>query len=129
MYTKSLVTMAQIYEAAQKLFVAKSYDEITMAEIAREANVTNGAIYHHINSKEELFLKMMEQYLERLEVHLKEAVDREGTTQARLTHLTELYLSLPLGEQRIIQLVRRDSNRWSLSDRRDARYILPLAVQ
>ena len=50
MYDKSLVTIAQILDSAQQLFINKSYDDITMVEIAREANVTKGAIYHHFNS-------------------------------------------------------------------------------
>ena len=64
MYSKSFVTIAQILDSAQQLFVNKSYDDITMAEIARQADVTKGAIYHHFTSKEALFLCMMERYLE-----------------------------------------------------------------
>lgn len=113
MYDKSLLTISQILDAAQTLFVAKNYDDITMAEIARTANVTKGAIYHHISSKEELFLQMMVRYLNGLQERLKEAVDLDGTARERLTLLTKLYLTMPLEEQRVVQLVRRDSNRFA----------------
>ncbi|MEM7799463.1 MAG: TetR/AcrR family transcriptional regulator [Chloroflexota bacterium] len=112
MYNKSLVTIAQILAAAKRLFVMKSYDEITMTDIAKEANVTKGAIYHHFQGKEELFLKMMIQYLGDLEIHLKQAVEKEGSAKVRLTDLTVRYLSMPLQEQLVIQLVRRDSSRF-----------------
>lgn len=113
MYNKSLVTISQILDAAQQLFIVKNYDDITMAEIARTANVTKGAIYHHINGKEALFLKMMVRYLDRLQVRLQMAVDTGGTARERLTQLTTLYLSMPLEDQRVVQLVRRDSNRFT----------------
>ena len=113
MYNKSLATITQILDAAQQLFVAKNYDDITMAEIARAANVTKGAIYHHISSKEQLFLKMMVRYLDRLQARLQTAVEADGAARERLTQLTTLYLTLPLEEQRVVQLVRRDSNRFA----------------
>ncbi len=113
MYTKSLVTINQILDAAQQLFVAKNYDDITMAEIARTAKVTKGAIYHHIDGKEALFLKMMVRYLDALQIRLQEAVDSEGTARERLTQLTKLYLSMPLADQQVVQLVRRDGNRFT----------------
>lgn len=112
MYNKSLVTIAQILDSAQQLFVNKSYDDITMAEIAQEANVTKGAIYYHFNSKEELFLCMMERYLENLQTLLKEPVEQTGTARERLANLTALYFGLPSAEQRVVQLVRRESNRF-----------------
>ena len=117
MYNKSLVTIAQIHDAAKQLFVRKSYDEITMTEIARLANVTKGAIYHHLNSKEDLFLQMMDRYLNDLQERLQTAVDEDGSAKHRLTLLTKLYLTLPLQEQRVIQLVRREGNRFKGENR------------
>ena len=113
MYEKSAVTISRILDAAQQMFVERSYDDITMAAIARTAEVTKGAIYHHIDSKEELYLRMMTRYLDRLQLHLQRAVDAAGTARQRLLQLTTLYLEMPLDEQRAVQLVRRDSNRFT----------------
>lgn len=112
MYNKSLVTIEQILDSAQRLFVNKSYDDITMAGIAEEANVTKGAIYYHFNSKEELFLCMMERYLEKLQKKLEAPIEHPGTARERLAFLTALYFDLPFAEQRVVQLVRRESNRF-----------------
>lgn len=113
MYEKSFTTIADILEAARTLFVSNSYDDITMRQIAQEANVTKGAIYHHFKSKEELFLRMLAEYLENLQDLLREAVEQAGSARGRLTHLTALYLERPLIFQRTIQLVRRDNNRFT----------------
>ena len=112
MYSKSFVTIAQILDSAQQLFVNKSYDDITMTEIARQADVTKGAIYHHFTSKEALFLCMMERYLEKLQQRLQPSVDQLGTARERLAFLTALYFDMPFEEQRVVQLVRRESNRF-----------------
>ncbi len=113
MYEKSQVTITQILDSAQQLFVNKSYDDITMAEIARESNVTKGAIYHHFASKENLFLQMMVRYLNSVQMLLRQAVDEERGARERLTQLTAAYLEQSLEDQRVIQLVRRDANRFT----------------
>lgn len=112
MYEKSHATIADILAAAQRLFVSNSYDDITMTRIAEEAGVTKGAIYHHFKGKEALFMQMMAWYLGELEATLQTAVNQPGSARQRLQHLTTLYLNKPLPEQRGIQLVRRDSNRF-----------------
>lgn len=117
MYEKSHSTIAQILDAAQRLFVTNSYDDITMAAIACEAEVTKGAIYHHFKGKEELFLKMMLRYLDCLQALLQQAVDLPGSARQRLTQLTALYLDQSLEEQKVMQLVRRDANRFGKQTR------------
>ena len=113
MYEKSQQTITHILDAAQRLFVANNYDDITMSAIAQEASVTKGAIYHHFKGKEALFLQMMGRYLGCLQQLLHQAVVVEGSAQRRLTQLTRLYLEQPLEEQHVIQLVRRDANRFA----------------
>lgn len=117
MYEKSFTTIADILEAARTLFVSNSYDDITMRQIAQAAKVTKGAIYHHFKGKEELFLRMMVDYLERVQALLHEAVVMSGSARERLYRLTELYLEEPLTDQRTIQLVRRDNTRFQGSTR------------
>lgn len=113
MYEKSFTTIADILSAAQRLFVSTSYDDISMVRIAEAAGVTKGAIYHHFRGKEALFLAMMERYLGELEAALQVAVEGQGNARSRLQQLTALYLAKPLAEQRVIQLVRRDGNRFN----------------
>jgi len=119
MYEKSQVSITQILDAAQRLFVANNYDDITMTAIAREANISKGAIYYHFNSKEDLFLQMMGRYFNGMQVLLQQAIDETvGGARERLTQLTTAYLEQPLEDQRVIQLVRRDANRFADGTRR-----------
>ncbi len=48
---EALVTKKQIIGEAVKLFLQKGFSVATLDEIAQQANVTRGAIYHHFNDK------------------------------------------------------------------------------
>ncbi len=49
-------TRAELLDAAMKVVLDKGYAGTRVSEIAREANVTSGAIYNHFESKTELLL-------------------------------------------------------------------------
>lgn len=49
--TRSLILMS-----AQKLFGSKGYDATSIRDIAKDAHVTKGAIYHYFGSKHELLI-------------------------------------------------------------------------
>jgi len=49
----------QLLKAAQKLFIRKGYRGTTTEEIARQAKVTKGALYHHFKSKEDILLALV----------------------------------------------------------------------
>lgn len=50
---------ADILQAAIRLFAQKGYDATPLAEIAREAEVSEGAIFRHFQSKEELLFQII----------------------------------------------------------------------
>ncbi|MGA2764408.1 MAG: TetR/AcrR family transcriptional regulator [Spirochaetia bacterium] len=52
----------QILEAALTVFADKGFDRATNKDIAREAGITPGLIYHYFKSKKEVLLEAMEKY-------------------------------------------------------------------
>jgi AcrR family transcriptional regulator len=113
MYAKSTVTIANILDAAESCFVAKNYNDVTMSEIAEQAEVTKGALYHHFASKEALYLTMMHDYLAEIEALVMEtAVVLQASVRVRLWHLTLAFLSLSDRKQALMRLVRRDINKF-----------------
>jgi len=50
-----LDTRQRIIETALSVFLTKGYEGASMNEIARQARITKGGIYHHFESKEHLF--------------------------------------------------------------------------
>ena len=51
---KAEATRSNILKAASKLFLKKGIKDTTVRDIAHEAGVTTGAIYHHFSSKDEI---------------------------------------------------------------------------
>ncbi|HEY4125507.1 MAG TPA: helix-turn-helix domain-containing protein [Rhizomicrobium sp.] len=59
-------TIGAILKAARKLFAAQGFDAASIDDIAAEAGVAKGAVYHHFESKEELFTQVLEGVQEEL---------------------------------------------------------------
>jgi len=116
--TRSEATAARIVAAARALFVSSTYADVTTDMIARAANVTKGGLYHHFPSKEQLYITMMLDDLERKRILFEESVVLPGTCRERLSHLTRDFLELPYEERELTRLVRRDVNTFG-GDERD----------
>lgn len=135
MYAKSAVTIANIIEAAQVLFISKNYADVTMSEIAEAAEVTKGALYHHFASKEALYLTMMHDFLEEIHTITAGVVAASAghSCRERLRQFTLTFLNLPQTQQNLMRLVRRDINIFQDAQReqliRDYQRALPEQVE
>lgn len=110
MHAKSTATIANILNAAQKLFVSKSYTDVTMADIAKAAQVTKGALYHHFSGKEDLYQAVIVADFNEKRAIMQAAVQSEGTCRERLHALTLNFLKLPPNKRAMMSLIRRDIN-------------------
>ena len=63
MQTKASRTRERIVEAAGRVMRSKGLAHATTKEIAREAGYSEGAIYKHFESKEELFIRVLAERL------------------------------------------------------------------
>jgi TetR/AcrR family transcriptional regulator, transcriptional repressor for nem operon len=52
----------QIYKTSLKLFLSKSYKDVTLKEIVENSGLSKGAFYHYFSSKDELFTKILDYY-------------------------------------------------------------------
>jgi AcrR family transcriptional regulator len=57
---KKQQTRQAIGEAAQRLFVERGFDAVTVAEVARAADVSEGTVFNYFPTKEDLFYGQME---------------------------------------------------------------------
>ncbi len=117
MTKKSEKTIAKILAAAEDLFLARSYAEVTMDQIAEKADVTKGGLYHHFPGKEALYLEMMQSDMTRMKDLFSRAIEEGAGCRDRLRRLTLAYFSLPRAKNGIIKLFRRDINIFDRSTR------------
>ena len=76
-HAEALQTKQSILAAAQKIFTERGFAKASLSDIAREANVTRGAIYWHFENKSELLAALMEEEATKVNIYntLRQAVE------------------------------------------------------
>lgn len=87
-----------ILAAADALFAGRSYADVQMDEVAREAGVGKATLYRYFPSKEELYLETLERALSRLEDRLHGPADPDAAPRDRLTAMVSALIDT-LNEQ------------------------------
>lgn len=54
----------ELIETAKQLFETQSYEKTTVSDIVKEVGVAQGLFYYYFSSKKEIFLAVIDQYLE-----------------------------------------------------------------
>ena len=81
-----------ILEAAEQLFLERGFHGVTVDEIADAADVAVGSIYGHFESKEGLYIALLERALEVEEAAMAEAFDPDMSPIQQLFRAGEAYL-------------------------------------
>lgn len=79
MQVRSEETRTRILQSALKLFSETGFDATGVAGICGAAGVSKGAFYHHFESKQSVFLHLLEEWLQQLDADLQAALG-EATT-------------------------------------------------
>lgn len=81
----------QLLELGLRLFSGRSYDEVSIDEIAAEANVSKGLLYHYFGSKRDFYVAIVRRSAD----HLLERIepDPEDDPATRLTRGVGAYLA------------------------------------
>src|SRR5207302_8678376 len=75
---------ARIIEAGLQLLRADDYERIQMRDVAVEAEVAIGTLYHYFQSKEHLFAEVLAEWAQSLRGHVERRPLRGKTPVARL---------------------------------------------
>jgi len=75
---RSKETQRTILQAAERCFAQSGYDKSSVAEICRVAGVSKGAFYHHFDSKQAVFLVLLNRWL----TEMDRAMQRMGAASA-----------------------------------------------
>ncbi len=70
-------TTRQLLEATKALIRKKGCHAITMKDIMEESGLSKGSIFHYVNSKDELFVWVLQEHLEHTNDRFHQAVDAQ----------------------------------------------------
>jgi AcrR family transcriptional regulator len=114
-------TRMAIFEAAMHLFADRSYDHVTMAEIARAADVAPATVFTHYASKEDLLYALRHELNERLRTAMRERADKVGVLVAVkewMLEMHEYFVQSPQAVERsrtFSRLLRENPTLWTRS--------------
>ncbi len=102
---KTEATKRRLLKAALRIFARDGFEASRIDDIAAEAGHTRGAFYANFNSKEELFLALVEQQSARHAKAVRETLERCKTEAERMDSLREYYASRLADRQWSILLI------------------------
>jgi AcrR family transcriptional regulator len=104
---KKQQTRKLIADTAQRLFAERGFDAVTVAEVARAADVSEGTVFNYFPTKEDLFYGRMESF----EIDLVDAVRRRPAGEPVLDAFRRFVVerSGRLADERVAELVLRSA--------------------
>jgi AcrR family transcriptional regulator len=76
---RSEETRARILQSSLKLFSEAGFDATGVAGICSAAGVSKGAFYHHFETKQAVFLQLLEEWLQQLDADLQATLGEAPT--------------------------------------------------
>jgi AcrR family transcriptional regulator len=89
MQQRSEETRARILESSIKLFSNRGFNAASVDDICEEAGVSKGAFYHHFESKQTLFLALLDGWLQTIDNAIE--ASRDKTAPETFMQMTEAF--------------------------------------
>jgi AcrR family transcriptional regulator len=89
MQQRSEETRTRILDSAAKLFSTRGFGAASVDEICSEAGISKGAFYHHFESKQALFLALLDNWLQAIDTAIESSKDK--TAPETFKQLTEAF--------------------------------------
>lgn len=83
-----------ILDSAEKLFIEKGYADTSINDIAEHADFSRTSIYQYFGGKEEIYLRILERYTDRMTKRLREATATADTAPDKIRVFLEVMRQL-----------------------------------
>jgi len=115
------MTRDDILEAAAQVFRQKGFHGASMADIADAVNLQKASLYHHVSSKQEILLDLLDRALELLLERISPIATQNAPADERLRQMIRAYLQI-LAENTDLSAVLLFEHR-SLEGKQHARHV------
>ncbi|MGZ6316121.1 MAG: TetR family transcriptional regulator [Anaerolineales bacterium] len=88
------MTREDILEAAAQVFRRKGFHGASMADIAASVNLQKASLYHHVASKQEILLELLERALTTLADEISKVSGQALPADQKLRQMVRVYLQL-----------------------------------
>jgi AcrR family transcriptional regulator len=90
------LTRDEILEAAAQIFGQKGFHAASMQDIAQAVNLQKASLYHHVSSKQEVLLAVLDRALDLLIDHMQAVVAQPLPPEEKLRQAMIVYLNVML---------------------------------
>lgn len=94
-----------ILKAARKLSFEKGFKTITVASIAKKAELSKGAVYLYFNSKEEIYVEILLKDIDKFHATLADICERGGSAADMLRHFSDIYINFFIGDKELFRIL------------------------
>ncbi len=88
------MTRDDILEAAAQIFRQKGYHATSMADIAQAVNLQKASLYHHVSSKQEILLALLDRALDILIARLEQVLAEPRSPADKLRQAVRSYVDI-----------------------------------
>jgi AcrR family transcriptional regulator len=115
------MTREMILEAAAQVFRQKGFHGASMQDIAEAVNLQKASLYHHVSSKQEILLALLDRALELLLERISAVANQRIPADEKLQKMIRVYLQI-LAENTDLSAVLLFEHR-SLESKQHARHV------
>jgi AcrR family transcriptional regulator len=98
---------------ANRLFVSRGYNAVSMREIAEVCGVSKAALYYHFKDKEDLFVALLEDYLDDIQAVIQRQRQPGGTIRQQLGRVVTAIFEQKPEKRAIIRLATQEMSNLS----------------
>lgn len=98
----------KIIQVAAQLFSEKSYHDVTIDEVAAKAGIAKGTIYLYFESKEKLYLEILENCFESIESLIEKEVAKTDPASEKLRKILRLIFGFYRQNLDVLRILSRD---------------------
>jgi AcrR family transcriptional regulator len=91
---KKAHTRRRLLDAAADVFARRGFAATSLDEIAEEAGFSKGAVYSNFSSKEDLFLAVLDEHVNRQMLDIGERIDFTQTRDEQIVEAGHLFMDL-----------------------------------
>jgi len=102
---------------ATRLFVGRGYNAVSMREIAEVCGVSKAALYYHFKDKENLFVALLEDYLDDIQAVIQRERLPGGTIRQQLGRVVTAIFEQKPEKRAIIRLATQEMSNLGLEAR------------
>lgn len=108
----------EILAVAMRMFIQQGYHGLAMRQISEAVGVSKAALYYYFKDKEELFLAILNSYLNDMEASIDAIRAKSGSSADQITQFVESVLRQPAEQRALTRLASQEMGQLSATSRK-----------